>query len=101
MGSIGVRMEEERNWYRILVWVLSWEKSSKRKKKKRWKWEDDVRVDPNEVICVIERWMKLAQDHIHCQVLVLAVVCSNFHAGRDLAVEAQKRNSGEGIQQVA
>jgi hypothetical protein len=86
-----------------LVWEKSTKKKKKKKKKKRKRkkrrrrWEDDVRIDPSE----IERWMKLAPDRILCQVLVLAVVCSNFRVQRDLAFGEQKRNAEEGIKQVA
>jgi hypothetical protein len=42
------------------------------------KWEDNIKMDVREILCVDWKWMQLSEGH--AQWVALALVIVNFHA---------------------
>ena len=64
-------MGERRGMYRVLVWKPEGKRPLERP---RHRWEDNIKMDPQEVGCGVMDWIKLAQDRDRWQALVTAVM---------------------------
>jgi hypothetical protein len=68
-------MRETRSPYTILV-RKSLAKHPLRRIRRRW--EDNFKMYLREICCEDGRWLKVAQDCVQCQALVLAVLTFGF-----------------------
>ena len=71
MGGNVARMGEGRGLYRILVGKLEGRRSLGRP---RCRWEDNIKIDLQEVACGDMDWIELAQDREGWRALVNAVM---------------------------
>ena len=65
------RMGERRSLYRVLVGKLEGKRPLERPRRR---WEDNIKMDIQEVGCGGMGWVKLAQDRDRCQALVNEVI---------------------------
>ena len=64
-------MEERRGVYRVLVGKPDGKRSLGRPRRR---WEDNIKMDLQEVGCGVMDWIELAQDRVRWRALVTAVM---------------------------
>jgi hypothetical protein len=75
-------MGERRGVYRVLVWKPE---GKRRLGRPRSKWDDDIKIDLQEVGYGVMDWIELAQDRDRRRALVNVVMSFEFHKKRGIS----------------
>ena len=71
MGGHVACMGKRKGGYRVFVWKLEGNRQLGRPRRR---WEDNIKIDLQEVRCVIMDWIELTQDRDRWRALVNAVM---------------------------